>query len=146
MFNLFKFFFVIFLFIFYTLNLPIPVYACHDPNNRSADNTPPPNSGPCPAGLTEIEQVFGNVISVVVGLGFIAMLVLLVWAGIKYTTSGGEPKAIQSAHLAVTWAFLGVLFLAIAWIILQLIQAFTGVEVTLFDIRTLCRAPGGPYC
>ncbi len=54
--------------------------------------------GPDPAGLTEIESIFGNVISVMVGLGFIAMLILLIMAGFKYLTSGGEPKAIQSAH------------------------------------------------
>lgn len=94
--------------------------------------------GPDAAGLTEIEKVVSSTISAVVGLAFIALLVLLVWAGIKYLTSGGEPKAISSAHLTVTWALLGITFLAIAWLILQLIQAFTGVPVTVFDIRTLC--------
>ena len=100
---------------------------------------------PSPAGLAEIEQVFGNIISVVVGLAFVILLVMLVWAGIKYLTSGGEPKAIQAAHLTVTWALLGVLFLAIAWIILQLIQAVTGVDVTIFNIRALC-GPDGIWC
>ncbi|MEK7616564.1 MAG: hypothetical protein AAB414_00725 [Patescibacteria group bacterium] len=100
--------------------------------------------GPDPAGLAEIEQVFSSLVSVVVGLGFIATLVLLIFAGIKYITSGGEPKAIQAAHLTVTWALLGILFLAIAWIILQLIQTFTGIEVTVFNIRALCIiVPGG---
>lgn len=94
--------------------------------------------GPDPAGLKEIADVFTNVIKVVVGLGFIALLALLVWAGIKYLISGGEPKAIQAAHLTVTWALLGVLFLAIAWLILQLIEVFTGIRVTFFDIRALC--------
>lgn len=102
--------------------------------------------GPPEAGLTQIEEVFGKVISVIVGLAFIALLVLLVWAGFKYLTSAGEPKAIQSAHQTVTWAFLGILFLAIAWLILQLIQAFTGIEVTFFDIRTLCEVGGKNWC
>ena len=100
--------------------------------------------GPSPAGLAEIEKVVSSTISAVVGLAFIASLVLLVWAGIKYLTSGGEPKAIQSAHQTVTWALLGILFLAIAWLVLQLIQAFTGVPVTIFNIRTLCDAIGDP--
>lgn len=100
---------------------------------------------PPPAGLQQIEEVFSKGISVIVGLGFIASLVMLTWAGIKYLTSGGEPKAIQAAHLTVTWALLGVLFLAIAWIILQLIEAVTGVKVTFFDIRQLCRL-NGDWC
>ena len=94
--------------------------------------------GPEPAGLKEIEEVFSNFISVAAGLGFIALLVVLVTAGIKYITSGGEPKAIQAAHQTVAWAFLGILFMALAWIVLKLIEGFTGVHVTSFDIRTFC--------
>lgn len=90
------------------------------------------------AGLKQIEDVFKNVISVVVGLGFIVSLIMLIFAGFKYLTSGGEPKAVQAAHQTFTWALLGILFLAIAWLVLKLVEAFTGVQVTFFDIRTLC--------
>lgn len=97
----------------------------------------------CPAGLDQIELIFGNVISVVVGLGFVATLVLVVFAGIKYLTSGGEPKAIQSTHHMLTWALLGIFFMAVAWIVLQLIAGFTGVDVTVFDIQKLCTVKVG---
>ena len=92
----------------------------------------------CAAGLDQIELIFKNVISVVVGLAFVAMFVLLVWAGIKYLTSGGEPKAVQSAHQIVTWALLGIIFMAIAWLVLQLIHVFTGIDVTTFNVKALC--------
>lgn len=100
--------------------------------------------GPSPAGLTQIEQIFTNLISVVVGLGFVALLVLLIWAGFRYLTSGGEPKIIQETHQTVTWALLGIVFLALAWLILQLIGVITGIPVTIFDIKTLC--DGGKFC
>ncbi len=100
--------------------------------------------GPAPAGLKEIEEIFTNFITVIVGLGFMATLVILVTAGIKYITSGGEPKAIQSAHQTASWALLGILFMAVAWIVLQLIESFTGVNVTLFDARTLCKVFSDP--
>ncbi|MCL4365690.1 pilin [Patescibacteria group bacterium] len=93
--------------------------------------------GPPPAGLNEIEQVVGNIISVIVGLGFIALLVMLVWAGFKFLTSGGEPKALQAARQTFTWALLGIVFMAVAWLILQLIAGFTGIDVTKFNIKTL---------
>lgn len=93
--------------------------------------------GPDPAGLDQIEQVFSSIISVIVGLGFMVLLVMLVWAGIKYLTSEGEPKAIQSAHQTVTWALLGIVFMALAWLILQLIKVFTGIDVTIFNIKVL---------
>lgn len=96
------------------------------------------------AGLTEIESIVGSVISVVVGLGFVAMLILIVMAGFKYLTSGGEPKAIQSANQTFTWALLGVVFMAVAWVILQLIAGITGLPVTIFNIKSLCGDPNNP--
>lgn len=104
-----------------------------------------PTSANDAAGLQQIEDVFRNVISAVVGLAFIISLVMLVLAGIKYLTSGGEPKAIQAAHQTVTWALLGILFMAIAWIVLQLIHTFTGIDVTIFNIKALCNV-GGDWC
>lgn len=90
------------------------------------------------AGLEDIRKLIERLVSISVGGAFIAMFVLLVWAGIKYLTSGGEPKQIQAAHQIVTWALIGILFMAIAWLILQLIEVVTGVKVTIFDIGVLC--------
>ncbi len=104
---------------------------------------------PEPAGLTQIEDLFKNIVSIVVGLGFIAVLVMVVWAGFKYLTSGGEQKAIQQAHQVVTWALLGMVFMALAYLVLLLIENFTGVKVSVFDAKTLCNftLPNGkPVC
>ncbi len=100
------------------------------------------NGGPPPAGLDQISGLFTAIVKAATGLAFVAVLVILVVASIKFLTSGGEPKAVASARDAVTWALLGILFMAIAWLILQLIQAFTGVKVTIFDIKVLCGASG----
>lgn len=107
---------------------------------------PKADFGPPPAGLDQFEALVANVISVIVGLGFIAMLVMVVLAGIKYLTSAGEPKAVQSAHYTLTWALLGILFFALAWIILQLIEGFTGITVTTFNIKTLCDVTDRNWC
>lgn len=104
------------------------------------------DAGPSPAGLTQLEGVFSAVISSVVGLAFITLLILLVWSGFKFLMSGGEPKAIASARDTMTWAMLGVVFLVLAWIILQLIHSFTGIDVTVFDLRTLCGTGGTQFC
>src|SRR3989344_2623111 len=105
------------------------------------DSGSPPGSttnlGPDAAGLTQIEAVFSRVISLFVGLAFVALFVVLVLAGIKFLTSGGDPKALQAARNTVTWALLGILFLVIAWLVLQLIAAFTGIEgLKTFDVKT----------
>lgn len=95
-------------------------------------------TNPDPAGLNQIIEIFTRVISISVGGAFIAVMVVLVWAGIKMITSGGDAKALGQASQTVTWALLGILFLALAWLILKLIEAFTGLPLTFFDVKVLC--------
>lgn len=97
------------------------------------------SAAPCTdcAGPQQIEELFANIISAAVGLGFIALFVMLIVAGVKYLTSGGDQKAVASAHQTATWAIMGVLLLAVSWITLQLVEQFTGVPVTIFNIKKL---------
>lgn len=102
--------------------------------------------GPEPAGLNEIEQIFSGVISLAVGLAFVALLIVLIIGGIKFLTSGGETKAVQSAQQTITWAILGIIFMIVAWLLLLLIEALTGVRVTVFDIKVLCPGSVVSWC
>lgn len=141
----FAIYIVILIFTFYILNLfPTPVYAVDPPCDNAASIAA--GRGPCPAGLDQLQQTVGNIISVIVMLGFIAMFILVLWAGIKYLTSGGEPKAIQAAHHTLTWAILGLFFMVIAWLILQLIAGFTDIDLTVFNAKILCKVGGNDFC
>lgn len=93
------------------------------------------------AGVGQLQELVQRIINLSVGLAFIILTVMLVVAGIRYLTSGGDPKGLSAASNALTWALLGMLFLVIAWLILLLIKAFTGVDVTIFCISfTGCSA------
>ncbi len=111
--------------VFLTLLLVVSFFTLAQPLSAAAD----PKLGPPPAGIKEIEAVFTRFIQVAVGIGFVAMLVMLVMAGIKYLMSAGEPKQVNAAHQTVTWALMGIVFMALAWLILQLIAAFTGLDM-----------------
>lgn len=93
--------------------------------------------GPGPAGIPQLQYLVARLVCISVPMGFTAMFVVLVIAGFKFLVSAGEAKAIASANLTVTWAFLGVLFMAIAWLVLLLIQNATGAKVTEFNLATL---------
>ncbi len=87
----------------------------------------------CPAaGILQIQELILRTLNIIVGLGFVALTVMLVWAGVKFIISGGEAKEIQQIWGIVTWAFLGALMFGIAWLVIQLIGAWTGVPVTTF--------------
>lgn len=89
---------------------------------------------PGPAGAVQLQQIFTRLIGISVTLAFIALTIVLFYAGVRYLTSGGDAKSLGAAHQAMTWAILGILFLVLAWLILRLIEAFTGVPVSIFCI------------
>lgn len=88
--------------------------------------------GPPPAGIQQIAELISRLINLSVEASFIAVTIVLVYAAIMYLTSGGDPGNLKKAGQAITWALLGILFLALAWLILKLIEVFTGVSVTQF--------------
>ncbi len=124
-----------------------PVYAAPVTCNPKL---PESNTNICPAGLDQIANMFQQFITVFVGFGFVVLLIMLIVAGFKYLTSGGEPKAVSAAHQTFSWALLGLFFMAIAWIILLLIKQFTGVDVFIFNVKSLCGDPTAripfPFC
>lgn len=93
---------------------------------------------PGPAGVQQLQDLIQRVISLIVGLAFIALLIMLIYSGIRFLTSGGDQKAIASASQSMTWAVLGIAFMVLAWLILKLIEAFTGVQVTRFCLGFGC--------
>lgn len=87
-----------------------------------------------PAQLSNLEVVFKNVVNVILGFAGIAFFVLLLIGGFKYLTSGGDPKAVEGAKKTITYAIGGLLVIVLSFLILKLIQAITGVDVTQFKI------------
>lgn len=99
------------------------------------------DSNPQPAGVAELQHLIQRIINLSVGLAFLALLFVLVSGGIRYIISAGDPKQTAAARSAITWGVVGILFLALAWIVLRLIGAFTGVN----SIFTFCIG-FEPYC
>jgi hypothetical protein len=86
------------------------------------------------AQLQDLEGVFGNVVNVVLGLAGIVLFIMIILGGFSYITSGGDPKKVESARNTLTYAIGGMIFIALAYLILKFIEVFTGVPVTEFKI------------
>jgi hypothetical protein len=87
-----------------------------------------------PAMLSDLEGVFGNVIKSALALAGVVLFVLLLVGGIKYITSGGDPKAAEGAQKTITYAIGGLILILLSYLILVLIKTITGVDVTQFII------------
>ena len=80
------------------------------------------------------EVVFANILTAAVGLAVLALLVMLIIGGIRYMTSGGDPKASTAAQQTITYAIGGIALMVIAYLIFFIIEKFTGVQITIFKI------------
>lgn len=107
---------------------------------------PPCNVGPtgdqCPAaGIIQVGELLTRIINISTTLAFMAMTVWLAWTAIKlFITSGGDPKALASAWSSVTWIFMGLVFLILAYFTIKLIASFTGAPVDQYCLGF------PPYC
>ena len=86
------------------------------------------------ATIDQLAIIFGNIVSVVAVIGGFLAFIALIVGGFRYLTSQGDPKAIAAAQGTVTWAFLGLAAIIIAWLVLVFIEQFTGIPITKFTI------------
>ena len=80
------------------------------------------------------EVVFEKILNVAVGFAVVVLFLFLVIGGFKFLTSGGDPKATESAKNTLTYAILGLALLVGIWFILLFIEKLTGIKVTIFQI------------
>ena len=78
------------------------------------------------AYLHGIEGVFDNLISALLAVAGIILFITLILGGIKFITSGGDPKGLEEAKKTLTYAIIGIVLVAMGYLVLVLISDFTG--------------------
>jgi hypothetical protein len=84
--------------------------------------------------LVEFQNLIQRFINLSVYLAFVIVTIMFVYGAIKFITSGGDPKNLQSARQTMLFAVAGLAFMVLGWIVIRLISAFTGVDLTQFCI------------
>lgn len=93
-------------------------------NTSSADATTVPT-------IQGLQCLIGNILSVAItGIGLIGFVMFIVGA-FFYMLSGGNAKGTETAKNTITYAIIGLVVALSAFIILNLIAAFTGVSSIL---------------
>jgi heme/copper-type cytochrome/quinol oxidase subunit 2 len=93
-----------------------------------------PSFGPCASGTQQLADLILRFIGLAGGIAFMIVTIMLVYAAIRFILSGGESSKIQQARNVAVYAVIGLVLLAVAWLILLLIQSTTGVCTTKFTI------------
>jgi hypothetical protein len=73
------------------------------------------------AGESTIGKIAGNIIDVLSLIVGMAAVVLIIYAGLKYVTSGGDPNGTGSAKGALVGAMTGLVVAALAQVLVHFV-------------------------
>ena len=86
------------------------------------------------ATLKDLEGVFSNVVSLLIGLGGVIFFIMLIVGGFSYMSAGGDPKVMEGAKKTLTYAVGGMVLLALSLLVFRILEEFTGVNLLEFKI------------
>lgn len=111
-----------------------PVWAATVPPTGWSNPAANAGGSPAPATLQDLEFVFSRMTSAVLALGGLIAFFYLLIGGFKYMTAGGDDKAMMHAKNSLTQAFLGLLVVIGAWLILKTLGNVIGYNLLQFEI------------
>jgi len=80
----------------------------------------------CPGSTCTFDVIFDRLTNyALLVLGPIAVIIIL-WVGFTYMTSGGSPERIKQAHRALLWAIVGIAIVLLAKGIYAIIKTVLG--------------------
>lgn len=141
------FFFIVFVSIFLTFSLPAMA------EEITGINATPLRSSSClyngGAGVGKIVTLdcipvlFMTFVFYALMFAGLVALFLIVFSGIRFITSGGDPKKIEGARNVVVWAIIGLVLVFFSFGIVRFVSTLTGVECISKIGFLVCDTSGG---
>ena len=78
-----------------------------------------------------IGTLAGDIILILTSVSASLAVIFIVIAGIKFVTSGGDPKKLASASSTLTYAIIGLAVTILAFVILRIVQFFLKSAVSI---------------
>ncbi len=104
--------------------LPTPISAATTWNDLE---TAPGDTMADVATIKSLEGLFSNVVGIAISLVGLVTFAMIITGGIKYLTSGGDPKNTEAAQATITQGIIGLVLAVASYFILQAISGFTGI-------------------
>lgn len=75
------------------------------------------------------EGVIQTIINIMLYIVGVLSVIMLVWGGISYTTSGGDSNKVTNAKNTILYALIGLVVAIFAWAIVNFVLKSLGVVV-----------------
>lgn len=96
--------------------------------------TPDIKISPPPQGYADLGKFITNFLQLVFIVGVLIVLVMLIWGGFEWITSGGDKDHVAAARNRIINALVGLAVLAIAFALFKIAGQFLGFPTTEFVI------------
>lgn len=87
-------------------------------------------------GFTTLGQAIQSVLNLVFFFALILVLIYLLWGGIQWITAGGDKQGTEAARGKITGAIVGIIIVAVAFAIYQLLLGFIGFTGGTIQLRS----------
>lgn len=81
--------------------------------------------------LGDFGEVFLRILGALIPVGGIILFIMIIFGGFSFITSSGDPRKTEAAKATITYAIIGIVVLASAFLIVQVISNFAGVPAIL---------------
>lgn len=88
----------------------------------------PPGLKPEFTGAGALGKIASRTFKFVLPIMGIVGFIFILWAGIQFLTSKGDPKALQAAQAKLTYAIIGLIFIALSYSITKLVFFLFGLK------------------
>ncbi len=107
--------------------IPKQVFAASNWNSRCVTSTDV-------ATIQGFECLFQNFTQAILYFAGVTFFIMFIMGGFKWMNSGGDPKKTAKASSTLTLSIMGLAGVILSFIIMKFISAFTGANVTDFNI------------
>lgn len=85
-----------------------------------------------PAGIfADFGRLASAIILILTSFTGALSMIFIIISGIKLVTAGGDPKKMADARNTLTYAIIGLIVTALAFIILRVVQFFLGANIPI---------------
>ncbi|MFH0937084.1 MAG: pilin [Candidatus Daviesbacteria bacterium] len=100
---------------------------------------PPPAIGNLGPGSAGVSNVLSKIIQLIYSAASIIFVFMVIISAVQWILSGGDKEAVSNARKRLTWAIIGIIVLALAFVFIKAIGQITGFE---FFVGQNTQTPG----
>ncbi len=75
----------------------------------------------CGSGQDQLSKVLNGVVTIISYIAGIIAVIMIIIAGIKFTTSGGDSNAVSSAKTSLVYAIVGIAIAVLAQVLVHFV-------------------------